>query len=172
MVMKPFTRGGSLNRHGYEGSDILNNTKLNTGFANLTLHPISQDTYITEYRPDLHHIILNKSIPHIKVVLDGQELPSNMMDMTQTASFQKLIHSAHVRSLTSNPLEFNLCREDADQNGVEPFEDVKEQWIWRNMDWELSQAINTCKQLGNCGLLFSYDKQLGKIGRASCRERV
>lgn len=160
--MKPFTRGGSLNRHGYEGSDILNNTKLNTGFANLTLHPISQDTYITEYRPDLHHIILNKSIPHIKVVLDGQELPSNMMDMTQTASFQKLIHSAHVRSLTSNPLEFNLCREDADQNGVEPFEDVKEQWIWRNMDWELSQAINTCKQLGNCGLLFSYDKQLGK----------
>ena len=161
-MMKPFTRGGSMNLHGYEGQDILNNAKLNPGFANLTLHPISQDTYITEYRPDLHHIILNKAIPHIKVVLDGAELPSNMMDMTQTAAFQKLIHSAHVRSLTSNPPEFTLCREDADQKGVTPFEDVKEQWMWRNMDWELARAINTCKQLGNCGVLFSFDKEQGK----------
>ena len=162
MKMKPFTRGGKMNSHGYEGQDVQNNAILDTGFTDLTLYPISQDTYITEYRPDLHHIILNKAIPHIKVVLDGAELPSNMMDMTQTASFQKLIHSAHVRSLTSNPLEFNLCREDADQKGSTPFEDVKEQWLWRNMDWELARAINTCKQLGNCAVLFSYDKEQGK----------
>lgn len=151
-----------MNRHGYEGSDILNNTRLDTGFANLTLHPISQDTYITEYRPDLHHIILNKSIPHIKITLDGCELPTNMMELTQTASFQKLIHSAHVRSLTSNPLEFNLYKEDEKQNGTPLFDDVKEQWMWRNLDWDLAQAINTCKQLGNCGTLFSYDKELNK----------
>ena len=29
------------------------------------------------------------------------------------------------------------------------------------MDWWLAQAINTCKQLGNCGILFSYDKEMG-----------
>jgi hypothetical protein len=84
--------------------------------------------------------------------------------MTQTASFQKLIHSAHVRSLTSNPLEFNLCRGDVDQKGVTPFEDVKEEWLWRNMDWEFARAINTCKQLGNCAVLFWFDKETGKYG--------
>ena len=108
MQMKPFTRGGTTNLHGYERlkNGVLNNTTLETGFASLNLNPISQDLYITEYRPDLHHIILNKAIPHIKVVLDGQELPTNMMEITQTASFQKLIHSAHVRNLTANPLDF------------------------------------------------------------------
>lgn len=74
--MKPFTRGGGLNFHGYEGSDVLNNTLIDTGFANLSLQPISQDTYITEYRPDLHHIILNETIPKIKVRINGTELPS------------------------------------------------------------------------------------------------
>ena len=58
MMMKPFTRGGKMNGHGYESSEIKNNTYLNTGFADLNLTPLSQDTFITEYRPDLHHIIL------------------------------------------------------------------------------------------------------------------
>lgn len=162
MMMKPFTRGGSMNSHGYEGNAILNNTVLNTGFANLNLNPISQDTYITEYRPDLHYIILNQIVPKIKIVLDGVELPGRMMDMTQTASFQKIIHAAHVRSLTSNPLEFTLCKSDESEGGVSAFEDVKAEWNWRNNDWYLSQAINTCKQVGNCGLLFSFDKELGQ----------
>jgi hypothetical protein len=155
--MKPFTRGGVMQAHGYESNDVLNNTILETGFANLKLNPISQDTYITEYRPDLHHIILNQAIPHIKVVLNGIELPSRLMEMTQTASFQKIIHAAHVRSLTSNPLEFTLCKKSENQGGVDAFEEVKAEWNWRNNDWWLSQAINTCKQLGNCGILFSYD---------------
>lgn len=164
MEMKPFTRGGKMVRHGYEGDKILNNTMLKTGFANLELTPISQDTYITEYRPDLHHIIINKTIPHIKIVLDGTELPSGMLELTQTASFQKLIHSAHVRSLTSNPPEFNLCKSDEKDGGINAFEEVKAEWNWRNMDWWLGQAINTCKQLGNCGLLFNYDSKVGKYG--------
>lgn len=160
--MKPFTRGGNLNLHGYEGHDVLNNTLLETGFANLTLHPISQDTYITEYRPDLHHIILNKAIPKIKVVLNGAELPSNMMEITQTASFQKLIHSAHVRNITVNPLEFNLCNDEPDDGEKKMFSKIKQEWLWRNREWNKYQSINTCKQLGNCGLLFSYDSQTNK----------
>lgn len=162
MMMKPFTRGGVMKGHGFENDKVLNNTVLNTGFANLELYPISQDTYITEYRPDLHHIILNEAIPHIKIVLNGVELPSRMMELTQTASFQKIIHAAHVRSLTSNPLEFTLCKSDEASGGVDAFEDVKAEWSWRNNDWYLAQAINTCKQLGNCGLLFSFDKSLGQ----------
>ena len=35
--MKPFTRGGKMVPHGYEGEPILNNTILDTGFANLEL---------------------------------------------------------------------------------------------------------------------------------------
>lgn len=162
LQMKPFTRGGHMNGHGYEMSDVLNNTTIETGFANLTLHPISQDTYITEYKPDLHHIILNQTIPHIKVVFDGCEMPSGMIELTQTASFQKLIHSAHVRSLTNNPLEFNLYRQDEEQGGVKAFEIAKSEWLWRNMDYWLAQAINACKQVGNCGILFSYDKDLNQ----------
>ena len=162
MKMKPFTRGGKMEGHGYESSEIQNNTMIDTGFANLTLKPISQDTFITEYRPDLHHIIMNRSIPHIKVALDGCELPLGMYDMTQTASFQKLIHSAHVRSLTANGLEFNLGKKDANEGGIDLFESVKDEWSNRQMDWWLAQAINTCKQLGNCGILFSYDKEMGQ----------
>jgi hypothetical protein len=158
MMMKPFTRGGIMKDHGFESSPVYNNTVLNTGFANLELQPISQDTYITEYRPDLHYIILNQIVPKIKIVMNGVELPGRLMEMTQTASFQKIIHSAHVRSLTSNPLEFTLCKNDTEQGGVDAFEYVKAEWNWRNNDWHLAQAINTCKQLGNCGLLFSFDK--------------
>ena len=160
--MKPFTRGGKMNGHGYENSDIQINSMIDTGFTNLTLKPVSQDLYITEYRPDLHHIIMNRSIPHIKVSIDGCELPLGMLDMTQTASFQKLIHSAHVRSLTANPLLFNLGKTDANNGGIDPFEEVKDAWADRDMDWWLSQAINTCKQLGNTGLLFSFDKSENK----------
>lgn len=155
--MKPFTRGGHMNLHGFEHTEILNNTYLETGFANLTLNPISQDTYITEYRPDLHHIILNKAIPHIKVLLDGTELPHNKIEITQTASFQKLIHSAHVRNLTVNPLEFNLCADENDESVTDVFGKVKQEWLWRGREWDKYQAINICKQLGNVGVLFMYD---------------
>lgn len=164
MNMKPFTRGGKMIGHGYEGVPMLNNAQLNTGFANIELLPISQDTYITEYRPDLHHIILNKIIPHIQIVLDGCELPNGMMELTQTASFQKLIHSAHVRNLTANQLEFNLCSDKPDDNERKVFSEVKQEWVWREREWDKYMAINTCKQLGNCATLFWFDKTLGKYG--------
>lgn len=160
--MKPFTRGGNMIGHGYENSKVLNNTEIETGFANLELRPISQDLYITEYRPDLHHIILNKAIPHIKVVIDGNPLPTNMLEITQTASFQKLIHSAHVRNITANPIEFNLCSQSPDDGERKVFSEIKQEWLWREREWNKYQAINTCKQLGNCGVLFSYDKNKGK----------
>lgn len=162
LMMKPFTRGGKMNEHGWELTPILNNTMIDTGFCSLDLLPISQDTYITEYKPSLHNILLNKSIPHIKVNIDGQPLNLGMMDMTQTCSFQKLIHSAHVRSLTSNPFEFNLGKADAEQGGIKLFENVKEEWSDRNMEWYFSKAVNACKMVGNCGLLFSFDKTAGK----------
>lgn len=161
-VMKPFTRGGNLLSHGYEGSDVLNNTTIDTGFTSLNLHPISQDTYITEYRPDLHHIILNKAIPHIKLSFNGCEFPSNMMELTQTASFQKLIHAAHVRNLAANPLEFTICNAAPDDEERKLFSEIKQQWLWRDLEWNKYQAINTCKQLGNCGVLFSYDSTTNK----------
>ena len=69
--MKPFTRGGSVVPHGFEGVPVFNNTMIDTGFASLELKPISQDRYITEYKPDLHYILLNESIPHIKVRING-----------------------------------------------------------------------------------------------------
>lgn len=159
MKMKPFTRGGSMRGHGFEGNPILNNTIIETGFCNLELTPVSQDLYITEYRPDMHHIKMNQSIPHIKVTIDGTPLNFGMLDMTQTCSFQKLIHSAHVRSLTANPLDFTLGKKDAASGGIDLFEEVKDEWSAREMDWWLAQAINTCKQLGNCGLLFRFDKE-------------
>jgi len=161
-MMKPFTRGGNMLSHGFEKRTVLNNELMATGFANLELHPVSQDLYITEYRPDLHHIILNKSIPHIKVVLDGHELPTNMMEITQTASFQKLIHSAHVRNLTANPVEFNLCNEAPDDDERRLFSTIKQEWLWRDREWDKYMAINTCKQLGNCGVLFGFDKVSGR----------
>lgn len=167
LLMKPFTRGGEMKGHGWELRPILNNTMIDTGFCNLDLTPISQDTYITEYKPSMHNILMNKSIPHIEVRIDGTPLNLGMLDMTQTCSFQKLIHSAHVRSLTANPPEFNLGRTDTEQGGVKPFELVKDEWENRNMDWWLSRAINAQKMVGNCGLLFMFDGTTGKSQVAS-----
>lgn len=161
--MKPFTRGGSMNAHGYEESTILNNSTINTGFANLSLKPISQDKFITEYYPDLHHIKWNSTIPHIKVILNGQEMPSDWFELTEVAAFQKLIHSAHCRSLTGNPLEFNLCSKDLDKGGKKTFDYAKSEWAYRNMDYWFSRAVNACKMLGNCGILFRYDKEVGQL---------
>lgn len=160
--MKPFTRGGLMLGHGYEGSSVSSGQMINTGFTNLERTPISQDTYLTEYNPDLHHIILNKSIPHIKVVIDNFELPSNMMEITQTASFQKLVHAAHVRNLTTNPLEFNLCNPTPDDDERKAFSDIKQEWLWRCVEWNKYKAISTCKKVGNCGVLFSFDGREGK----------
>ena len=164
LVMKPFTRGGMMNGHGYEKSPVLNNTMLDTGFASLTLKPISQDTYITEYRPDLHHIILNKAIPHIKVFIDGTPLSEGMFEITQTASFQKLIHSAHVRNLTANPLEFSLCDGVRDASAQDLFMSLKNEWMWRGREWDKYQSINIAKQLGNVGTLFYFDKDKREYG--------
>mgnify|MGYP002858144981 CR=1 FL=1 len=164
LQMKPFTRGGHMNGHGYEMHEVLCNTTLDVGFTNLTLNPISQDTYLTEYNPSLHHIIMNKSIPHIKVCVDGCEMPMGMLELTQTASFQKLIHSAHVRNLTANPLEFNLCNQEPDETETKAFSEVKQEWLWRDCEWNKYMSINICKQLGNCGTLFWYDKETGKYG--------
>ena len=128
---------------------VLNNEMMDTGFANLEVYPISQDLYITEYRPDLHHIILNKILPKIKIVIDGVALPPNMMDLTQTASFQKLIHSAHVRNLTVNQLDFSLCNQNPEEGENKKFMRIKQEWLWRERDWDKYMAINTCEQLGN-----------------------
>jgi len=162
MQMKPFTRGGHINLHGYEGNEILNNSTLATGFANLSLNPISQDTYITEYDPSLHHIILNRIIPHIEIVIDGCPLPQGTMELTQTAAFQKLIHSAHVRNLAANKLEFNLCSDEPDDNERKVFGEIKKEWMWRECEWFKYKAISTCKKLGNCATLFSFDKSTNR----------
>ena len=157
LKMKPFTRGGNMILPAWGNTKVLNNEMMDTGFANLEVYPISQDLYITEYRPDLHHIILNKILPKIRIVIDGVALPPNMMELTQTASFQKLIHSAHVRNLTVNALDFSLCNQNPEEGENKKFMQIKQEWLWRERDWDKYMAINTCEQLGNCAVLFSFD---------------
>jgi hypothetical protein len=160
--MKPFTRGGSANLHAFEQSLVNPSMLVDTGLTGLTLKPISQDRYITEYRPDLHSIIFNEAIPHIKVRLNGCDMPMGMMDMTQTASFQKLIHSAHVRSLSINPVEFTLSASNTDDAAQSTLARIKNEWECRGLEYIKSQAINSCKQLGNVGVLFSFNKETNR----------
>lgn len=164
LEMKPFTRGGSRIKHGFETSKVLNTTVLDTGVQNMQLQPVSQDLYLTEYYPDLHSILHNQSIPKIQVRVGGVALPTEMLQITQTASFQKLIHSAHVRNLTVNPLEFNIYNDKADESEIDLFGKIKQEWMVRDMEWYRYQAINTCKQVGNCALLFYFDKDKKRYG--------
>lgn len=162
LKMKPFSRGGNMIVPPWSETKVLSNETMDTGFVNVEVYPISQDLYITEYRPDLHHVILNKIIPKIKIVLDGMELPLHMMELTQTASFQKLIHSAHVRNLTVNSLDFSLCNQNPEDGESKRFMQIKQEWLWRDRDWDKYMAINTCEQLGNCAVLFSFDTEQNK----------
>ena len=154
MQMKPFTRGGSMLGHGYESSSILNSAEINVGLPNLEYTPISQDLYITEYRPDMHHIIYNKAIQHIKVVLDGVEIPRAELELTQTASFQKLIHSAHVRNLTANKLEFMLYNENPDDTERKLFDEIKQ-------EFETSQDIADFAEMFHAADSFTTDDNHG-----------
>ena len=162
LQMKPFTRGGHMDYNWYGGMEILNNNLVEAKFAGLTLYPISQDLYLTEYHPDLHHIILNRSIPHIQVVMDGREIPRGEIELTHTASFQKLIHSAHVRNLTANQMEFTMCNDKPEEEEKNIFNEIKQEWVWRCRDVDKARAVNICKMVGNCAMLFSYDKETGQ----------
>lgn len=163
MKMKPFTRGGERDIQGWERQPVTNNTYMETGFSTLDLKPISQDLYITEYRPDLHHIILNQTIPKIKVKFNGQYINGlNKEEITHTASFQKLIHAAHVRNLTANPVEFSLCNQTQSDDEKNAFNFIKQEWQWRNREWNKYDAISTCKKVGNVGVLFHFDKRTGR----------
>lgn len=162
LLMKPFTRGGHANKHDFEDGVVRPNMLLDVGLTDLDLQPISQDRYIAEYRPDLHSIIFNNAIPHIKVKLNGQEMPLGMLDMTQTASFQKLIHSAHVRSLSINPVEFNLSASNTGEDAQKALARMKTEWECRGLEYIKTQAINACKKLGNVGVLFSFNKETNR----------
>lgn len=169
LLMKPFTRGGRYVRHGFEGTDGMGTMTsptdlINPGYSNLERRPVSQDLYLTEYSPDLHHIILNQSIPHIRVMLNGTELPINPMNLTETASYQKLIHAAHVRSLTVNPLDFLLFDSENSEGQRKAFSNLKAEWEIRGREKDKYDAIKDCLKVGNVGVLFYFDKTANEYG--------
>lgn len=179
---KPFVRGGKL-----ADKSIMDNITLTTKTiptqSNLDFNEISQDTYIQEYDPSLHRIIYNKSIPHIAVKVGDTTI--NIDDMTLTAAYQKDIHAAHTLHLTANPMEFTLCnntksknkksligkifslgKDDKEDDTTERFQEVKQEWVLRNMESIKYDVISKQGKVADVGLLYSYDKTKNKL---SCK---
>ena len=176
-LKKPFTRGGKLEDKS-SFTDITITTKKTFSQTDLRLNEITQDTYIQEYDPSLHRILFNKSIPHIAVNVGDTTIPID--DLTMTAAYQKNIHSAHVLHLANNPMEFILCNNTQGKNrnwigklidsikgnNVENdgneitllFQEVKQEWLIRNMESIKYDVISKQQKVADVGLLYSFDK--------------
>lgn len=153
--MKPFTRGGVPMPHGFEGQRAIIGEKIFAGLPQLELVNVSQDLFLCEYDPTLHHIILNQSIPKIKVNYNGLPLPFN--EITQTAGFQKIIHAAHTRNLATNPLKMSLCNVEKSDDLRKGFAEAKQEWMMRGRENDKYEAISKCFKCANVGVLFYFD---------------
>lgn len=178
---KPFTRGGDNKPDS--GQTVKLTTKSDAVFSDLDLYEISQDTYIQEYTPSLHKIKFNNSIPHIAVKIGNKTVVID--DMTITAAYQKVIHAAHVLHLTANPMDFTLCNIQSKgkknwvskmmdiirgNNDVDDYDDitmrfqeVKQQWLLRNMDSVANDVVAKQQKVGDVALLYLYDKNNNKF---------
>lgn len=177
---KPFTRGGEYREENVSAVKLT--TKSEAKVSDLDLYEISQDAYIQEYTPSLHKIKYNKSIPHIAVKIGDSTV--NIDDMTITAAYQKVIHAAHVLHLTANPMDFTLCNiqpkgkknwigrmmdalkgnSNSEYDDITMrFQEVKQEWLLRNMDSVAQDAVGKKEKLADMGLLFTFDKVSNKM---------
>ena len=163
-LKKPFTRGGDLADNSPD-MNVQLTTKDKPLLSNLNLHEISQDTYLQEYDPSMHRIRFNRSIPHIAVKI-GDNAPIDIDDLTITAAYQKNIHASHVLHLTAQHMEFTLCtpQDNSDTDDVSKrFQDVKQQWDFKNMERIKYEVISKQKKVGDVGLLYLYDKKKNEL---------
>ena len=156
---KPFTRGGTY-KSEYKKEVSVASTET-ADFDNLTLNTISQDIYLQEYDTSLHKIKYNKSIPHIAVKVGDSTI--DIDDMTITASYQKNIHAAHVLHLANKPMEFILCNVDENKEYTKLFQEIKQEWEYRNMEGVKYDVISKQKKVGDVSLLFRYDNKEKKL---------
>ena len=181
-LKKPFTRGGKLQDKS-SFTDITITTKKTFSQTNLKLNEITQDTYLQEYDPSLHRILFNKSIPHIAVNVGDTTIPID--DLTMTAAYQKNIHSAHVLHLANNPMEFTLCnplsekkknwigklvdlakgiiQDEVNDDTTTLFQEVKQEWLIRNMESIKYDVISKQQKVADVGLLYSFNKEKNKV---------
>lgn len=150
---KAFTRGGKIVHQQENLSLVALNASTSSSFSQLNQYEVTQDQYLQEYDPTLHKIKYNKSIPKIAVQVGGRSLVID--DMVLCASFQKVIHAAHVLHLTANPMLFTLCNRD--DNSKELFDEYKQEWLLHNMESVKYEAISKQKKVGDVGVLFTYD---------------
>ena len=156
---KPFTRGGTYKSDYKKEVNIA--SKESVSFDNLTLNSVSQDIYLQEYDPTLHKIRYNMSVPHIAVKIGGNTI--DIDDMTITSAYQKNIHAAHVLHLANKPMEFTLCNVDEKEEYTKLFQEIKQEWEFRNMEGVKYDVISKQKKVGDAALLFRYDKNKKKL---------
>src|SRR5574344_420088 len=159
LLKKPFTRGGTYKADIHRNVNIASKTPVD--FDNLTMTEISQDMFLQEYDPSLHKIRYNMSIPKVAVRVGGNTI--NIDDMTVTAAYQKNIHAAHVLHLANKPMVFTLCNINKDKRYTELFQELKQEWEYRNMESVKYDVISKQKKVGDVGLLYRYDKKKKKL---------
>ena len=159
LLKKPFTRGGTYKADIHRNVNIASKTPVD--FDNLTMTEISQDMFLQEYDPSLHKIRYNMSIPKVAVRVGGNTI--DIDDMTVTAAYQKNIHAAHVLHLANKPMVFTLCNINKDKRYTELFQELKQEWEYRNMESVKYDVISKQKKVGDVGLLYRYDKKKKKL---------
>ena len=178
VLKKPFTRDSDVIDNNNYGEKVTLTTKSQAEFSNIKMNPISQDIYLQEYDPSMHRIKYNRSIPHIAVKVGNDVI--NIDDMTMTAAYQKNIHANHVQHLAIQPMDFTLCNSITPKKGIlnkikeafvgseiddmnKRFNEVKQQWILKNMENIKYEVISKQQKCADVGLLYIYDKSSNKL---------
>lgn len=163
---EPFYRGSKSFSvdDSIQGTEMVVGSKVRPNIPTLHKLAVSQETYMRELDPNCHNVLFDDNMPKICVKLsDG-----SMKDVNFTAMgvpYQKRIREKQTLVLSGNKTIHTLRGSNPSDVDKRNFAFFKECWEDRNMDGMRTKAIYAQKGVGDCGLLFYFNR----MGETRCR---
>lgn len=139
-------------------------TKLRVNTPRVEKKVVSQERFLRELDPECHDVMFDANIPSICVKLENgnfHELQFKRMGLP----YQIRLREKQTLCLCGNPTVFTLRGATPSDRDKANFDLIKEYWTDRNMDGMRTKAVYTQKGVGDCGLLFYYNRK----GEVRCR---
>ena len=163
---EPFYRGskGFLVDDSIQGQELVVGSKVRPNIPTIHKFAVSQEKYLRELDPNCHNVLYDDNLPKICVKLsDG-----SMKDIDFTAMgvpYQKRIREKQTLVLAGNKTIHTLRGSNPSDTDKRNYSLFKEYWEDRNMDGMRTKAIYAQKGVGDCGLLFYFNRK----GETRCR---
>lgn len=155
LMKKPFVRGGKCVVQKRNAPNVQITDECPVSLPVYKSKVITQDQYLSEYFPDRHIILFNKSIPSIytKVQTDGEDGFVEIMATKIALADQKNIHNKRMQHLTGNPTSFTLLDPNVKEEDEDKFSEFKSRWILGDFDNHRDLLISRQLCVGDAAIL-------------------